>query len=156
MCYVANNSKEYFIRTANPETDVPDLWFLYLEAEWDTGALDEVPDWITPAWQGSVAAVVACDKSTGRVVGMARAIGDGVSDAYIQDVAVTASWRKNGIGGAMVQELLKMLKELDCHWIGLIGQPGTGNFYKELGFEEMGAHLPMHFANRENRENNES
>ena len=72
----------------------------------------------------------------GRLIGMGRAISDGVSDAFIQDVAVTKAFRRRGIGGEIVRQIAAVLKERGVDWIGLVGEPGTESFYRNLGFEE--------------------
>ncbi len=75
--------------------------------------------------------VAYCD---GRVAGMGRALGDGVSDAYIQDVVVDPDLRRRGIGGAIVRALVAELRRRGVDWIGLVGEPGTEEFYRSLGF----------------------
>ena len=72
----------------------------------------------------------------GRLIGMGRAISDGVSDAFIQDVAVTKAFRRRGIGGEIVRQIAAVLQERGVDWIGLVGEPGTESFYRNLGFEE--------------------
>jgi spermidine synthase len=77
------------------------------------------------------------------MIGMGRAISDGISDAYIQDVVVLKSWRKKGIGGEIIKEIVKRLKESEIDWIALIGEPGTEKFYSGLGFKKMQSYIPM-------------
>ena len=79
----------------------------------------------------------------GTMIGMGRAIGDGVSDAYIQDIAVLPEYRRHGIGSMLVRHLIKELQALGIDWIGLIGAPGTANFYRRLGFKELKDFIPM-------------
>ena len=78
-----------------------------------------------------------------RMIGMGRAISDGVSDAYIQDVTVLPEYRNRGIGGMIIKSLVKHLLDNDMKWIGLIGEPGTKSFYERLGFREMKEYIPM-------------
>ena len=77
-----------------------------------------------------------------RIIGMGRAISDGVSDAYIQDVTVLKEYRQKGIGGMIIKHIVKELQERKIGWIGLISEPGAENFYKDLGFEVMENHTP--------------
>lgn len=79
----------------------------------------------------------------GNLIGIARALSDGCSDAYIQDVVVLSKHRKQGIGKAVINFLIKELKKYHIDWIGLIGEPGTQSFYESLGFKEMKNHIPM-------------
>jgi spermidine synthase len=73
--------------------------------------------------------------SENKLVGMGRAISDGVSDAYIQDVVVDTDYRGHGIGGNIVKKLAEELKARGILWIGLVGAPGTKSFYRNLGFD---------------------
>jgi len=63
---------------------------------------------------------------------MGRAISDGISDAYIQDVTVLSEFRGQGIGTGIVQEILKQLRDDGLQWIGLIATvipiPFTGKW----------------------------
>jgi spermidine synthase len=71
------------------------------------------------------------------VVGMARAISDRTSDAYIQDVVVHPSFRNRGIGSALVREVVGRLRQDGLSWIGLVAEDGTWDFYRRAGFVEM-------------------
>jgi len=78
-----------------------------------------------------------------RMVGMGRAISDGVSDAYIQDVAVDAKCRGRGIGKEIVRRLLNRLNQDGVNWVGLIAERGSHPFYERLGFGVMPDATPM-------------
>ena len=60
-----------------------------------------------------------------------------------QDVTVDKRFRKNGIGKALVSELLRLLNEKNIDWVGLIATPGKAEFYRKLGFEIMQDYTPM-------------
>jgi aralkylamine N-acetyltransferase len=77
------------------------------------------------------------------IVGMGRAISDGVSDAYIQDLTVRSDRRNQGIGRKILQTLLERLHADGLHWIGLIAEPGSCSLYRREGFREMPDALPM-------------
>ncbi len=78
--------------------------------------------------------------SGSRLVGIARALSDGVSDAYIQDVTVLEEFRSRGIGAQLVTMLASELSGRGIDWIGLVGVPGTEKFYAALGFEAQERH----------------
>jgi spermidine synthase len=82
----------------------------------------------------------------GRVVGMARAISDGVSDAYIQDVVVLRECRGRGVGRELVRRVRDWCAERQLEWIGLVAEPGTTPFYEELGFEVLDGYAAMRLA----------
>ncbi|HBB67593.1 MAG: hypothetical protein A2X28_02730 [Elusimicrobia bacterium GWA2_56_46] len=79
----------------------------------------------------------------GRVVGMGRAISDGVSDAYIQDVAVSGEYRSRGLGSKIILKLKHRLKADGINWIGLIAQNDSRAFYEALGFKVIKRARPM-------------
>ena len=95
---------------------------------------DDPCDFLAPALENSCA-VCAAYGEDGKLVGMGRALGDGVSDAYIQDVVVDLEFRRRGVGGAIVRTLVAELKRRGVDWIGLVGEPGTEEFYRSLGFD---------------------
>lgn len=70
-----------------------------------------------------------------RLIGIARALSDGFSDAYIQDVTTAKEYRGRGIGSQLVECLVHELRARGIDWIGLVGVPGTEKFYPSLGFE---------------------
>ena len=104
--------------------------------EWDDTATQ-------PLISGSFAFVVAVETSTGRAVGMGRAIADGVSDAYLQDVVVLPAYRKQGIGRRIVAKLIRHCTAAGISWIGVIAEPGSAGLYAALGFMPLTGHLPM-------------
>ena len=55
---------------------------------------------------------------------MGRAISDGISDAYIQDLTVRHDCRNRGIGKMILKALLERLHADGIAWIGLICRTG--------------------------------
>ena len=90
-------------------------------------------EFLAAALKNSCAVCAAFDDD-GSLVGMGRALGDGVSDAYIQDVVVDPLFRRRGVGGTIVRSLAAELRSRGVDWIGLVGEPGTEAFYRSLGF----------------------
>lgn len=105
---------------------------LYMAGGWWKDCYD--PSGLPLLIKGSFAFAVAVESKTGRAVGMARAISDGASDAYIQDMVVLPEYRMNGIGRTLVETLIARLKKKGIHWIGLIAEEGSDGFYAKLGF----------------------
>ena len=77
------------------------------------------------------------------LIGMGRAVSDGVSDAYIQDVVVLKKFRRTGIGNKIIEKIIEFLESKHIGWIGLIAEPGTQSFYQRLGFAPMKGYKPM-------------
>jgi len=78
-----------------------------------------------------------------QIVGMGRAISDGISDAYVQDITVNESFRGKGIASRIVEKLVEKLHEDGLYWIGLIAERGSQEFYLRLGFKPMENATPM-------------
>jgi spermidine synthase len=79
----------------------------------------------------------------GHVIGIGRAISDGTSDAYIQDVTVLRSERGTGAGSAIVKAITRRLKADGIKWVGLIAQDNSSAFYVRLGFKLIKKAQPM-------------
>jgi len=123
--------------------------------QWDCTAIADLyraggwwrEDWneasIQPLISGSFAFVVAVESSTGLAVGMGRAIADGVSDAYLQDVVVLPEYRRQGIGRRIVADLIRHCTAAGITWVGVIAEPGSEDLYAALGFMPLTGFLPM-------------
>lgn len=126
-------SEEIVIRviTEFPEKLCQEAAVLFAGSGW----IDKVENggFLRSALPGSC--VVAGAFSGNRLVGIARALSDGFSDAYIQDVTTLKEFRNRGIGSRLVMCLVKELQSRGIDWIGLVGVPGTEKFYTGLGFE---------------------
>ncbi len=96
--------------------------------------------------RGSYAVAVALDPSTGETVGMGRAISDGASDAYLQDVIVDPGYRGRGIGRRLVAALLGRCAADGILWVGVVAEPGSEEFWIRAGFERLPGHLAMRLA----------
>jgi spermidine synthase len=114
---------------------------LYRAQGWRQACDEDSPQWIRKLVAGSHCFVVAREGED--IVGMGRAISDGISDAYIQDLTVRGNRRKQGIGSQILQTILERLHADGLRWIGLIAEPGSSNLYRHAGFREMPAAVPM-------------
>jgi ribosomal protein S18 acetylase RimI-like enzyme len=82
--------------------------------------------WVATAWDGA------------RLVGFARAISDGVTNAYVSSVMVDAAYRRRGIG----RELMgRLMAGRDGVRFVLHAREGAAEFYKALGFTDAPAIL---------------
>jgi len=120
---------------------VDDIVDLYREGGW----WDEswTTEGIEPLVRGSFVFTLALSNDTGEIVGMGRALSDGVSDAYIQDVVVRKACRGLHYGRAIVRKLIDTCMERGIGWLALIGEPGTEGFYRPLGFKRMVDYVPL-------------
>ena len=123
--------------------DTGDIRSLYREAGWWNEEWD--PAHLNILIAGSLAFAVAVDPETGSAVAMGRAISDGTSDAYIQDLVVKSEYRESGIGRQILTALVTSCQVRGITWIALIAEPGTEQFYVPSGFERMEGYVPMIF-----------
>lgn len=113
---------------------------LYREAGWWGEAPDDPPR-VGRMVAGSHCFAVADEQD--RIVGMGRAISDGTSDAWIQDVTVTAAFRRRGIATALVRMICRRLRRDGLDWIALVAENHSAPLYRPLGFEPMADARPM-------------
>ena len=128
-----------FLQTPTP-IQITELIQLYRLAGWWTDETDHTGV-VADIVSGSHCFLVAMQKNS--IIAMGRAISDGVSDAYIQDVTVNPAFRHRGIGTRMVAELVARLEADGIGWIGLIAERKTHPFYRPLGFAPMADAVPM-------------
>ncbi len=110
-------------------------WYDHTDAAEDLRLLERI-------LAGSHCFLVAVEEG-GSIAGMGRAISDGASDAYIQDVAVGGRWQHQGLGGRIVDAIVSRLVDDGIGWIGLIADNHTQHFYERLGFSPMRGAAPM-------------
>jgi ribosomal protein S18 acetylase RimI-like enzyme len=75
---------------------------------------------------------VAFARDGERIVGMARLLSDGVSNAYLVDVWTASAYRRRGIASAMIRLLLD---QVPGQHVGLQTDDAQ-RFYESLGFEK--------------------
>ncbi len=79
-----------------------------------------------------------CTVVEGRVVGMARVIGDGGYYHYIQDAVVKPDFQGNGFGHAMVKKCIKFIKSIipedSSVLVGVMSERENELFYEGFGF----------------------
>ena len=126
------------------DAPVADVVALYKDAGWWDEKFDD--SWVPGVVHNSFRFVGAFDGP--RLVGMARALSDGVSDAYILDVTVLKPYRRLGIARRMVDALVAELESLEMDWIVGISEPDAVDFYRRIGIEVMDGYKPIRFGSR--------
>ncbi len=84
------------------EIDLDQLTILFNSVGWERRTADR--DRLAQLVRGSMFVVSAWDGD--RLVGFARAISDGATNAYVSTVAVLPEYQKRGIGREIIQRLL--------------------------------------------------
>ena len=110
--------------------DLDALWtFLSEQAYWGRSrSRDDVARQVLGAWR-----VVGCfDRSSGAMVGFARAVSDGVALAYLADVYVLPQHRGQGLGKQLVDVMIEQGPGVNFRW--LLHTANAHRLYERYGF----------------------
>ena len=80
------------------------------------------------------------------LIGVGRALADGVDCSYICDVSIHPDYQGKGIGKDIVNKLIDFSK--GHNKIILYSNPGKEEFYSKLGFDRMNTAMAI-FKNKE-------
>lgn len=69
-----------------------------------------------------------------RLVGLIRAVGDGETILFIQDLLVLPNYQRQGIGRQLVKALVDHYPEVRQRVLLTDDQPDTRAFYEKIGF----------------------
>jgi|SRR5438067_13457218 len=111
------------------EVDLDQLAELMRSAGWNRG-----DDRARLSQQVAGACYVVSAWDGDRLVGFARAISDGATNAYISTVAVLPQYQGRGIGREMIGRLLEGKEGIQ--FVLHAGRPGVKGFYVKCGFTE--------------------
>jgi GNAT superfamily N-acetyltransferase len=139
-------SMKQAIYDAVTSAPVEEIVELYKSAGWWQES-EEAREIIPAMIRGSYCFMVARSLE-GQIIGMARVISDGVSDAYIQDVVVLPAHRGHGVGRELVNRLTQFCVSQRIPWIGLVAEPGTQELYEGLGYGPLVGYQPMLYGKR--------
>lgn len=68
------------------------------------------------------------------LIGFLDVVGNGVTDAYIQNFLVAADLQGRGVGTAMMELAVKRLTEMGIRAVWLIFNPELEPYYRRFGF----------------------
>ena len=94
----------------------------------------------------AVYSVVAEDLETNKIIGCAFILGDNKTIYYVKDVIVHPKWQCQGIGTAMMKNLMDWLNlnGTENATVGLYTGDHLANFYKQFGFTQAcGMYKPL-------------
>jgi GNAT superfamily N-acetyltransferase len=129
---VIHSAGKYELDDDATRVDVDAVWeFLSTDAYWGRSRTRaDFEAQLATAWR--VVGVYEAD--TGRLVGFARAISDGVACGYLSDVFVTSDARGNGLGKELVATMIDRGPGARFRW-GLHTSDAHG-LYRQYGFAE--------------------
>jgi len=73
----------------------------------------------------------------GQLLGLLRAVGDGATIVFIQDILVLPERQRQGIGTALLQAALQRYRHVRQIQLAADDAPETAAFYRANGFQEM-------------------
>jgi GNAT superfamily N-acetyltransferase len=74
----------------------------------------------------------------GALVGLVRAVGDGATVVFVQDVLVRPEMQRRGVGTALMNALLSEYRGVRQIELCADGTEEASAFYRSLGFAELG------------------
>ena len=104
---------------------------LYRQVGWTN--YTKTPEMLERAIANSLYVLGAFDGE--QLVGLIRAVGDGVSILFIQDLLILPAYQRQGIGKTMMKRCLETFSA--CYQIHLLTEVSdkTHGFYTDLGFK---------------------
>ncbi|WP_328701931.1 GNAT family N-acetyltransferase [Aestuariimicrobium ganziense] len=117
-----------------PQRD--ELVALYDSVGWTSYTRD--PDRLYDAVNRSLR--VVCARQRGRLVGLARVVGDGLTIVYLQDILVTPDLQGTGMGRAMLDRVLQPYADVRQKVLITDDEPRQRAFYEAMGFTEIRDH----------------
>lgn len=113
--------------------DIDEIRGLYASVGWK--AYTDDMDTLMKGYAASLTVLAAYD---GELIGIIRAVGDGHTIVFIQDIIVRPDRQRQGIGTALIKAVLDRWPHV--RQIGLVTDDTekTKAFYRSLGFSELG------------------
>lgn len=90
------------------------------------------PDMLRAAYENSLLVLGAYDGE--RLIGILRAVGDGASILYIQDIIVLPGYQHQGVGSALIDTALKRYPDVYQTVLMTDDTEKTAAFYRKNGF----------------------
>ncbi len=119
------------IYRAGCEINPDQVLALYDDCGWALYTND--PDRLMSALRGSLHVISAWQDD--RLVGLVRAVGDGETILYIQDLLVLNSHRRRGIGSALLEKLCSLYPHVRQKVLMTDAKLEIRQFYAACGFE---------------------
>ena len=104
---------------------------LYEKAGWTNYTSN--PEMLKNAYANSLKIYAAYDGEM--LIGIIRAVGDGFSILYIQDILILPKYQRQGVGTALMEVLLETYKHVYQKVLLTDNSEKTIAFYKSVGFE---------------------
>ena len=123
------------IRTVeNPIVTLEDVLPLYGAVGWTN--YTKKPEMLEAAYKNSLH-IIGAFNDEGKLVGILRAVGDGASILFIQDILVYPAYQHQGIGTKLLQITLEKYKNVYQIQLATDDSTKTVSFYESNGFTSL-------------------
>ena len=106
---------------------------LYKSVGWT--AYTEQLDVLRQGFENSMLILAAYDAE--KLLGIIRAVGDGATIVFVQDILVFPEYQRRGVGTALLQAVLNRYDNVRQIELATDNTEKTVAFYKSMGFTEM-------------------
>ena len=106
---------------------------LYTEVGWT--AYTENMAALERGYRNSLLVLAAYEND--ELLGIVRAVGDGATIVFVQDILVFPARQRQGVGTALLQAVLDRFSDVRQIMLATDNTPKTVAFYKSLGFTEL-------------------
>ncbi|HEL2412759.1 TPA: GNAT family N-acetyltransferase [Streptococcus suis] len=114
----------------NPQLDFQAVLHLYASVGWTN--YTACPDMLQNALENTLLVLAAFDRE--QLVGMLRAVGDGYSIVFIQDILVLPAYQRQGIGRQLLEQAITHFPEIYQLHLLTDNTEKTRSFYEAIGF----------------------
>ena len=115
----------------NDEVSFEEIYPLYEAVGWTNYTTN--PTMLKNALEQSLFILTAREED-GKLIGFLRAVGDGYSIVYIQDIIVLPEYQRQGIGTQLLRQTLEHFKEVYQMILTTDSELKTIAFYESNGF----------------------
>ena len=111
----------------------PEILRLYASVGWT--AYTAQPEVLRKGFESSMLTLAAYEGN--QLLGIIRAIGDGHTIVFVQDILVFPEHQRKGIGSALLQDILDRYSHVRQIELATDNTSKTIAFYKSMGFREL-------------------
>ena len=111
----------------------PEILRLYASVGWT--AYTDQPEVLRKGFESSMLTLAAYEGN--QLLGIIRAVGDGHTIVFVQDILVFPEHQRKGIGTALLKAILDRYNYVRQIELATDNTPKTISFYKSMGFREM-------------------
>lgn len=115
--------------------DLAEIMALYASVGWTS--YTQRPEMLEEAYRNSLLTLAAYEGEA--LVGVLRAVGDGASIVFIQDILVAPEYQRRGIGRALMEAVMARYPAVYQMELLTDDTEKTASFYQAMGFQDVSA-----------------